>query len=72
MAGSVVCRRRGGDASETCRTERGRLGNKDGRHEANDLPFERNTSSATNVMKLMDGVDDNPRGCRGSKKTAVY
>ena len=43
-------------------------GNKDGRSEANDLAFERNTPSATNGLELMDGCDDSPRGCRGSKR----
>ena len=45
-----------------------RLGNKDGRSEANDLALERNTPSATNWLELMDGGDDSPRGCRGSNR----
>ena len=43
-------------------------GNRDGRFEANDLAFERNSPSATNGLELMDGGDDSPRGCRGSKR----
>ena len=43
-------------------------GTKDGRFEANDLAFERNTPSATNGLELMDGGDDGLRGCRGSKR----
>ena len=35
---------------------------------ANDLAFERNTPSATNGLELMDGGDDSPRCCRGSKR----
>ena len=42
--------------------------NKDGRFEANDLAFERNTLSATNGLELMDGGNDSPRGCRGRKR----
>ena len=42
--------------------------NKDGRFEANDFAFERNTSSTANGLELMDGGGDSPRGCRGSKR----
>ena len=65
MAAAVVRRRRGRSSSQACGAQRGRLGNKDGRFEANDLAFERNTGSATNGLELMDGGDDSPRGCRG-------
>ena len=50
------------------RAQPGRLGNKDGRVEANDLAFARNTPSATNGLELMDSGGDSPRGCRGSKR----
>ena len=68
VAAAVVCRRSGGSASQAWRTQRGRPGNKDGRFEANDLAFERNTPSATNGLELLDGGDDSRRGCRGSKR----
>ena len=68
MAAAAVCRRRGGSASQAWRAQRGRPGNKDGQFEANDLAFERNTPSATNGLELMDGGNDSPRGCRGSKR----
>ena len=68
MAAVVVRRRRGRSSSQAWRAQRGRLGNKDGRSEANDLAFERNTPSAANGLELMDGGDDSPRGCRGSKR----
>ena len=42
--------------------------NKDGRFDANDLAFERNTPSTANELELMDGGGDSPRGCRGSKR----
>ena len=32
-----------------------------------DSAFERNTFSAANGLELMDGGDDGPCGCRGSK-----
>ena len=67
MAAAVVRRRRGRSSSQAWRAQRGRLGSKDGRFES-DLTFERNTLSATNGLELMDGGDDSPRGCRGSKR----
>ena len=48
--------------------ERNRPGNKDGRFEANDLAFERDTPSTANGLELMDGGGDSSRGCRGSKR----
>ena len=54
-------------SSQAWRAQRGRLGNKDGRFEANDLAFERNTPSTANGLELMDGGGDSHRGCRGSK-----
>ena len=54
-------------SSQAWRAQRGRLGNKYGRSDANDLAFERNTPSATNGLELMDGGDDFLCGCRGSK-----
>ena len=64
----LVRRRRGSSSSQAWRAQRGKLGNKDGRFEANDLAFERNTSSAANGFELIDGVGDSFRGCRGSKR----
>ena len=40
---------------------RASLGNKDGRFEANDLAFERNTPSTANGLELTDGGGDSPR-----------
>ena len=68
MAAAVVCRRRGGSASQAWRAQRGRPGNKDGRFVANDLAFERHTPSTTNGLELMDGGNDSHRGCRGSQR----
>ena len=59
-----VRRRRGSSSSQAWRAQRGRLGNKDGRFEANDLAFERNTPSTASGLELMDGGGDSPRGCR--------
>ena len=72
MAATVVRRWRGSSSSQAWRAQRGRPGNKDGRFEANDFTFERNTPSTANGLELMDGGGDSPRGCRGSKKIAVY
>ena len=41
--------------------------NKNGRFEANDLAFERNTPS-TDGLELMDGGGDSHLGCRSSKR----
>ena len=41
---------------------------KDGRFEANDVAFERNTFSTANGLDFMDGGGDSSRGCRGSKR----
>ena len=68
MAAAVVRRRRGSSSIQTWRAQRGRPGNKDGRFEANDLAFERNTPSTANGLELMDGGGDAPHGCRGSKR----
>ena len=68
MAAAAVCRRGFGCASQAWRAQRGRPGNKDGQFEANDLAFERDTPSATSGLELMDGGNDSPRGCRGSKR----
>ena len=68
VAAADVCRRRGASASQASRAQRGRPANKDGRFEADDLAFERNTPSATNGLELKGGGDDSSRGCRGSKK----
>ena len=51
-------------------TPRGRLGNEDGRSDANDLAFERKTPSAAKGLELMDGGHDSLHGCRGSNKLA--
>ena len=51
-------------AAAVVRRRRVRPGEYNGRREANDLAFERNTLSATNGLELMDG----PRGCRGSNR----
>ena len=67
MAATVVRRRRGSSSRQAWRAQRGRPGNKDGRFEANDLAFQRNTPSTANKLELMDGGGDSPRGCRGSK-----
>ena len=64
---AVVRRRRGRSSSQAWRAQRGRPGNKDGRFEANDLAFEKNTPSTANGLELMDGGGDSPRGSRGSK-----
>ena len=42
--------------------------NKNGRFEANDLAFEKNTPSTANGLELMDGGGDSHRGCRSSKR----
>ena len=68
MAAAVLRRRRGSSSSQAWRAQRGRLGNKDGRFDANDLAFERNTHSTANGLELLDGGGDSPRGCRGSKR----
>ena len=68
MAAAVVRRRRGSSSGQAWRAQRGRPGNKDGRFEANDLAFERNTPSTANGLELMDGGGDSPSGCRGSKR----
>ena len=67
VAAAVVRRRRGLSSSQAWRAQRGRLGNKDGRFESNDLAFEKNTPSTANGLELMDGGGDSHRGCRGSK-----
>ena len=68
VAAAVVRRRRGSSSRQAWRAQRGRPGNKDGRFEANDLAFARNTPSTANGLELMDGGGDSPRGCRGSQK----
>ena len=55
-------------SSEAWRAQRGRLGNKDGRSDANDLASERNTPSATDGLELTDGGSEFPGGCSGSKR----
>ena len=60
--GVVEVRARPGEHNEA------RPGNKDGRSEANDLAFERNTPSSTNGLELMEGGDDSSPVCRGSKR----
>ena len=55
MAAAVVRRRRGSSSNQAWRAQRGRPGNKDGRFEATDLAFERDTPSAANGLELMDG-----------------
>ena len=65
---AVVRRKRGSSSSQTWRAQRVRPGNKDGRFEANDLAFERNTPSTVNGLELLDGGGDSLRGCRGSKR----
>ena len=57
-----------GRAMACRKAQRGRLGNKDGRFEADDLVSERNTPSTANGLEFMDGGGDSPRGCRSSKR----
>ena len=54
------------------RAQRGRLGNKDGRSEANDLAFERNTLSTANGLELLDGGDDSPEFAEAAKDCRVW
>ena len=52
FAAAAVRRRRGSSSSQAWRAQRGRLGNKVGRFEANDHGFERNTPSTANGLEL--------------------
>ena len=58
--------------SQAWRAQRGRLGNKDGRFEANDFAFERNTPSTANGLEFMDGGADSPPRLQKQHVIAVY
>ena len=70
MTAAVVRRRRGSSSSQAWRAQRGRLGNKDGRFEANDLAFERNTLrpptgwSSWMVAATLPAVAETAKDCR--------
>ena len=68
VAAALVRRRRCSSSNQAWRAQRGRPENKDGRFEANDLAFERNSPSTANGLELMDGGGNSLRGCRGSKR----